>query len=132
MPGDVVQVLGAGGGDGGEGGDGGGGDGGVGPEEQRLEQSFTQVWYAAGSDGQSFMHADIEPPGQPGDGGAGGDGEAGGGDGGAGGGGELHLVGSGPWTTRPLIFTSETAKLDACKFPSPPQFPGTHPVHWDE
>jgi len=123
MPGELVQVL-DGDGGGGEGGE--GGEGGVGPLEQRSVHSLAQAWYALGSLGQNFMHADKEPPGQPGDGGLGGEGGTGGT------GGLPHVVGSGPWTTRPLILTSVTAKLDACKFPSPPQFPGTHPTHWDE
>jgi len=123
-------VGGAGGGDGGEGGKGEGGEGGVGPEEQRFAQSFAQAWYAAGSLGQSFMHADIEPPGQPGgDGGAGGDGGLGG-DGGFGG---LHKRGVGPCTTAPRIFKFLTVYIEELKSPYPHRLPpGTQPCHCEE
>jgi hypothetical protein len=88
------------------------------------------------------MHAAKEPPGQPeGDGegegvgfggnGLGGEGVGGTGDG-VGVGAGLHFLGSGPCTTVPVILRFETLKLEAPKFPSPPQLPGTHPVHWDE
>jgi len=43
-----------------------------------------------------------------------------------------HLFGSGPCTTFPSILRLETLKLEAPKLPSPPQLPGTQPVHWDE
>lgn len=86
------------------------------------------------------MHAAREPPGQPeGDGGGEGVGAGGKGAGGVGGTGEgvgagagLHFLGSGPCTTVPVILRFETLKLEAPKFPSPPQLPGTHPVHCDE
>jgi hypothetical protein len=79
------------------------------------------------------MQAVREPPGQPeGDGGVGvggvGDGGVGGGEGGEGDG-PPHLLGSGPCTTLPVILRFETLKLEAPKFPSPEQLPGTHPVH---
>lgn len=51
---------------------------------------------------------------------------------GAGVGAGAHLLGSGPCTTLPWILRFETLKLEAPRFPSPPQLPGTQPVHWDE
>jgi len=89
------------------------------------------------------MHAAKEPPGQPdGDGegvgvgvggkGVGGEGVGGTGEGVGGEGAGLHFLGSGPCTTVPVILRFETLKLEASKFPSPPQLPGTHPVHCDE
>jgi len=123
---------------------------------QRLSHSLTQALKAAGGfPGHKCMHAAKVPPGQPGsggegglggegEGGAGGGGEGGlggdgdggtgvGGDGvGGGGGGGAHLFGSGPCITLPWILKFDTLKLDAPKLPSPPQFPGTQPVHCDE
>jgi len=85
----------------------------------------------------------MDPPGQPCAGGPGvglggiGVGTegvgAGVGIGGAGVGGAVaHRLGSEPWITFPSILRLETEKVEAPKLPSPPQLPGTQPVHCDE